>query len=178
VIGKPIDFFSKIPANSGLHFVPIPFSKILADYYALGELTSKEYPTLVPDGRSVDTIAVPTVLAVYNWPKGHDRNRRVARFVEALFTKWNTLLEPPRHPKWRDVNLAATVPGWARWSVADEMLRRLHQKETADAEMTAREFSAFLKSKGSAAANLTPEQRAALLREFLRWREIRGTIQR
>src|SRR5437016_4594480 len=27
VIGKPIDFFAKIPANSGLHFVPIPFSK-------------------------------------------------------------------------------------------------------------------------------------------------------
>jgi len=27
VIGKPIDFFAKIPPNSGLHFVPIPFSK-------------------------------------------------------------------------------------------------------------------------------------------------------
>ena len=178
VIGKPIDFFSKIPANSGLHFVPIPFSKIFADYYALGELTSKEYPTLVPDGQSVDTIAVPAVLAVYNWSKGNDRYRRVARFVEALFTKWNRFLEPPRHPKWRDVNLAATVPGWTRWSVADEMLRRLRQKETADAEVTAKEFAAFLKSKGSAAANLAPEQRAALFREFLLWREMRGTIQR
>src|SRR5712672_3865137 len=27
VIGKPIDFFAKISPNSGLHFVPIPFSK-------------------------------------------------------------------------------------------------------------------------------------------------------
>ena len=27
VIGKPINFFSQIPANSGLHLVPIPFSK-------------------------------------------------------------------------------------------------------------------------------------------------------
>src|SRR5207249_9578079 len=62
VIGRPIDFFAKIPANSGLHFVPIPFSKTFADYYALGELTSKEYPTLVPEGQSVDTIAVPAVL--------------------------------------------------------------------------------------------------------------------
>ena len=44
VIGRPIDFFAKIPPNSGLHFVPIPFSKTFADYYALGELTSKEYP--------------------------------------------------------------------------------------------------------------------------------------
>jgi TRAP-type uncharacterized transport system substrate-binding protein len=69
VIGRPIDFFAKIPPNSGLHFVPIPFSKIFSDYYALGELSSKEYPTLVPDGQSVDTLAVPAVLAVFNWPK-------------------------------------------------------------------------------------------------------------
>src|SRR5262245_13879448 len=47
VIGKPIDFFAKIPANSGLHFVSIPFSKTFADYYTVGELTSKEYPALV-----------------------------------------------------------------------------------------------------------------------------------
>ena len=42
VIGKPIDFFAKIPANSGLHFVPIPFSKAFTDYYTVGELTGKE----------------------------------------------------------------------------------------------------------------------------------------
>ena len=178
VIGRPIDFFAKIPANSGLHFVPLPFSKLFADYYALGELTSKEYPTLVPDGQSVDTIAVPAVLAVYNWSKGHDRYRRVARFVEGLFTKWDKFLEAPRHPKWRDVNLAATVPGWTRWSLADEMLRRLRPKGAADAEVAASEFSAFLKNKGAEAANLTPEQRDALFREFLLWREMRGTIQR
>jgi TRAP-type uncharacterized transport system substrate-binding protein len=57
VIGKPIDFFAKIPTNSGLHFMPIPFSKAFADYYTVGELTSKEYPALIPAGESVDTIA-------------------------------------------------------------------------------------------------------------------------
>jgi TRAP transporter TAXI family solute receptor len=127
VIGKPIDFFAKIPTNSGLHFVPIPFSKTFADYYTLGELTNKEYPTLVPESQSVDTIAVPAVLAVFNWRKGTDRYRRVERFVERLFTKWDKFLEPPRHPKWRDVNLAATVPGWTRWSVADQITRRLSE---------------------------------------------------
>jgi TRAP-type uncharacterized transport system substrate-binding protein len=66
VIGKPIDFFAKIPANSGLHFVPIPFSKTFADYYTVGELTNKEYPALIPAGQSVDTIAAPAVLAVFN----------------------------------------------------------------------------------------------------------------
>jgi TRAP-type uncharacterized transport system substrate-binding protein len=178
VIGRPIDFFAKIPANSGLHFVPIPFSKSFADYYTLGELTNKDYPTLVAEGQSVDTLAVPAVLAVFNWQKRTERYRRVERFVERLFTNWDKFREPPRHPKWRDVNLAATVPGWNRWGPAEEMLRRLRAKEP-DAQVASSEFSAFLKNTGSAAANLTQEQREALFREFLQWREKqRGSMQR
>jgi hypothetical protein len=110
-----------MPPNSGLHFVPIPFSKTFADYYTLGELTHK-------------------------------------------------LREPPRHPKWRDVNLAASVPGWARWSVADEMLRKIRPQD-AEPQVASTEFSAFLKSAGSAATNLSQEQREALFREFMQWRE-------
>jgi TRAP-type uncharacterized transport system substrate-binding protein len=171
VIGKPIEFFAKIAPTSGLHFVPIPFSKTFADYYALGELTNKEYPTLVPEDQSVDTIAVPAVLAVFNWSKGTDRYRRVERFVESLFTKWDKFREPPRHPKWRDVNLAATVPGWTRWGVADEMLKRIRRKDVADAQVTSGEFASFLKNKGQAPPSLTDEQREALFHEFLQWRE-------
>jgi TRAP-type uncharacterized transport system substrate-binding protein len=171
VIGKPIDFFSKIPADSGLHFVPIPFSKTFADYYTVGELANKEYPTLVPEGQAIDTIAAPAVLAVFNWSKGNDRYRRIERFVESLFTKWDRFREPPRHPKWRDVNLAATVPGWTRWGVADEMLRRIRPGDAKDAQAASMEFSAFLKNKGPAAANFTQEQREALFREFQQWQE-------
>jgi hypothetical protein len=58
------------------------------------------------------------------------------------------------------------------------MLQRLRQKEGAKAQILDTEFSAFLKNKGPAAANLTPEQREALFREFLLWREMRGTVQR
>jgi TRAP-type uncharacterized transport system substrate-binding protein len=171
VIGKPIDFFAKIPADSGLHFVPIPFSKAFADYYTVGELTNKEYPALVPAAQPVDTIAAPAVLAVFNWSKGSDRYRRIERFVERLFTKWDQFREPPRHPKWRDVNLAATVPGWSRWAVAEEMLRRIRPKDAVDPQVASSDFSAFLKDKGSPAANFTQEQREALFREFLQWQE-------
>jgi uncharacterized protein len=169
VIGKPIDFFAKIPANSGLHFLPIPFSTIFADYYAVGELTNKQYPTLIPEAQSINTIAAPAVLAVFNWPKGSDRYRRTERFVERLFTNWDRFREPTRHPKWRDVNLAATVPGWTRWAVAEEMLRRIRPKDA----VASSDFSAFLKDRGSADANLTQEQREALFREFLQWLEKR-----
>ena len=171
VIGKPIDFFAKIPANSDLHFVPIPFSKAFTDYYTVGELTGKEYPALVPESQTVDTIAAPAVLAVFNWSKGNDRYRRLERFVEGLFTKWDKFREPPRHPKWRDVNLAATVPGWSRWAVAEEMLRRIRPKEALDPQMASSDFSAFLRDKGSPAMNFTQEQREALFREFLQWQE-------
>jgi TRAP-type uncharacterized transport system substrate-binding protein len=168
VIGKPIDFFAKIPAGSGLHLVPIPFSEKFADYYTVGELTNAEYPTLLPETGRIDTIGVPAVLAVYNWPKNSDRYRRVQRFAEGMFNKWNQFREAPRHPKWRDVNLAATVPGWTRWSVAADMLRQLNPPEEAAAEA---EFAAFLRRSGGAAVNLTQEQREALFREFLQWKE-------
>ena len=176
VIGRPIDFFARIPANSGLHFVPIPFSQTFSDYYTLGELTSQEYPSLVAEGQSVDTIAVPAVLAVFNWSKGNERFRRVERFTEGLFTKWDRLREPPRHPKWRDVNLAATVPGWNRWTVAEDMLRRVRQKDGAQTQVTEAEFSEFLSSKGSAVKSITQDQREALFREFVQWQRGRNNL--
>ena len=45
VIGKPIDFFAKLPAKDDFHLVPIPFTKAFSDYYALSEFTKAEYPT-------------------------------------------------------------------------------------------------------------------------------------
>jgi TRAP-type uncharacterized transport system substrate-binding protein len=174
VIGKPIDFFAKMPANSGLHLVPIPFSKKFADYYTVGEFSHAQYPTLLPEGATIDTIAVPAVLAVYNWPKGSDRARRVERFVESLFGKWDKFLQPPRHPKWRDVNLAATVPGWTRWSFAEEMLRKT-RPDAPVAQASSSEFAAFLQTTGSSTRNLNADQREQLFREFQQWQSKQQT---
>jgi TRAP-type uncharacterized transport system substrate-binding protein len=184
VINKPIDFFAKIPANAGLHMVPIPLTKNYEDFYALGEFTSQEYPGLVPPGQVTDTIAVPAVLAVFNWQKNTDRYRKVQRFVEALFAKFDNFQQPPRHPKWRDVNLAATVPGWTRWSVAEEMLQRLRQANAqanaGDVQPAASsaDFTAFLKDKGIAGLEQTPAQREVLFREFLQWEQKRQRTSR
>src|SRR5688572_7738894 len=130
VIGKPIDFFSKLPADSGLHLVPIPFTKAFSDYYALSEFTKAEYPTLIAEGDTVSTLGVPAVLAVYNWPAKSDRARRVQRLAERMFANWDKFQAPPRHPKWREVNLAATVPGWTRWGPADELLTVMRTQQT------------------------------------------------
>ena len=45
------------------------------------------------------------------------------RFIDKLYAKCDKLQKPPFHPKWRDINLAATVPGWKRYSVAEQALR-------------------------------------------------------
>lgn len=90
VVMKPIDFFAKIPANSGLHLVNIPYTKTFEDFYTLGEFTKQDYPNLLQGKDSIDTIAVPAVLAVYNWPKKTDRYRKVERFVQYLFNNWSS----------------------------------------------------------------------------------------
>jgi len=127
VIPKPIDFFAKIPQNSGMHLVSIPFSKTFEDFYTLGEFTKQDYPSLLQGQDRVDTIAVPAVLAVFNFSRAKNTERyvKVSRFIEYVFNRWDTFQHPPYHPKWRDINLAATVPGWTRFSVAEDQLRKM-----------------------------------------------------
>ena len=168
VLPKPVDFFSKIPPHSGLHLVNIPFTKMFQDYYTLGEFTKKEYPNLVDGKDSIDTIAVPAVLAVYNWQRDSDHYNRVQRFVQYLFTRWDTFQHPPYHPKWRDVNLAATVPGWTRFSAAEDMLQ---QVEAQQKEKQKTEFQAFVSKQQAMPANAA--DREALFQQFLQWQESR-----
>jgi TRAP-type uncharacterized transport system substrate-binding protein len=173
VVGKPVDFLTRIPKDAGLHIVPVPFSKTFADYYTLGELDAKDYPTLIAEGDKVDTIAVPAVLAVFNWQKGSDRYRRIERFVEQMFAKWDRFQVAPRHPKWRDVNLGATVPGWTRHPIAEQMLDRFRGPSAGNQEQVGRDFQAFLNQAGSGAPQSAAD-REALFRQFLQWREKQG----
>jgi TRAP-type uncharacterized transport system substrate-binding protein len=173
VVGKPVDFFNRIPPNSGLHLIPIPFTSAFADYYTVGEFEAKDYPLLISEGGKIDTIAVPAVLSVFNWPRGSDRYRRIERFAERLFGQWDHFLTPPRHPKWRDVNLSATVPGWTRHVIAEQMLGRFYGPAAATQEDISRDFQAFLDRIGTGAPQ-TQIDREALFREFLQWRAQQG----
>jgi len=168
VVSKPVDFWSKIPPNTGLHLLPVPYSKVLADLYVIGEFTNADYPNLIPPGERIDTIAVPSVLAVYNWPKNSDRYRRVERFIQYLFNRWDKLTQPPFHPRWRDVNLAATVPGWTRFSVSEEMLQRFGQGSTDQA--MARDFQTYM-TRQVRTAPRNDVERDAVFRQFMLWRE-------
>lgn len=173
VVGKPVDFFTKIPSNSGLHLIPVPFTSTFADYYTAGEFEAKDYPLLVAEGGKVDTIAVPAVLAVFNWSKGSDRYRRIERLAERLFSHWDQFLVAPRHPKWRDVNLSATVPGWTRHTIAEQMLARFYGPSASAQNDTSRDFQAFMDRPGSGVPQ-SEADREVLFRGFLQWREQQG----
>lgn len=115
VTGKPARLFTSISANEGLHLLSLPAEPALLDTYLPARFNNTDYPALVPAG-GADTLAVGAVLAVYAWPPGSERHNKVSNFVHAFTASFDSFLRPPRHPKWREVNLSATVPGWTRFT--------------------------------------------------------------
>ena len=117
---KPIDAFARGKWDPGFKFLPVPYDP--TGFYLPSELTNSDYPQLIPQGQTIETIAVPTVLAAYNWPRDSDRFRRVARLTTYLFDRLGKLQQPAFHPAWKDVNLGAKVPGLNRLSAAQDWL--------------------------------------------------------
>jgi TRAP-type uncharacterized transport system substrate-binding protein len=125
VAGKPARLFAALDRSSGLRFLPVEMTPELLETYLPSQLGRAEYPNLLPEGgeaeAAVETIAVGAVMAVYAWRPGTERHRKVARFVEEFFSRFDEFLRPPRHPKWREVNLAALVPGWTQFDRAQQL---------------------------------------------------------
>jgi uncharacterized protein len=168
VAGKPVRLFATQPADTGLHFIPVVSNETLEKVYLPGgQLTHKEYPTLVPEGDSVETVGVGVVLAVYGWPSATVRYRNLVTFVDQFFTKFPELLKPPHHPAWHHVNLAAAQPGWTRFAPADAWLKAhppgVEPPVALNAKMQA-ELDAYLTQHG--VPQLTPAQRTATWQYF------------
>jgi hypothetical protein len=104
--------------------LPVDYQSKFEDYYLPAELEASDYPNLIKPGERVPTIAVPSVLVALNWPIRSNRYKRVARFVDHLFSRIDQLQTPGFDPKWKSINLAATVPGFARCSAAQQWLDR------------------------------------------------------
>jgi TRAP-type uncharacterized transport system substrate-binding protein len=116
VSSKPLDPFVKRKWPDGFKFLPIPLTEKLEEYYAPADLEPTDYPDLIAKGQRIATISVPAVLAVYDWATDSERHKRMVRFVDYLFARFPKLqTEAGYHPKWKDLNLAASVPGWTRF---------------------------------------------------------------
>ena len=130
ITSKPVDAFLRGQWEPGFKFLPVAYSDKFEDYYQPSVLTAADYPALIKAGESVPTISVPTLLVSYNWPLGSDRYRRVARFIDYLFSWIDKLQVGGFDPQWKAINLRATAPGLTRFPAAQQWLDRRARQPT------------------------------------------------
>ncbi len=155
ITSKPIGAFLQ-HWLAGFKFLPVDFRDFAdAGFYLPSRLTSSDYPDIIPTGQEVRTIAIPTVLAAFNWPVGSDRYKRVARMTDRLFDRLNELHQAGFQPQWKNVNANAQVPGLERFPAAQQWLDRAHLAAAA---------------AGTTVTD-TPSDEEKLYQEFLEWRK-------
>jgi hypothetical protein len=184
--GAPIPGLAGIKSGEGLHLVPVgsanlsgkEFDKIRV-LYAPALLKHETYPQLISEGEVVPTLASGAALAVCGWPEDTKRYAVLAKFVQVFFDNIDKFHGAPRHPKWRDVNLAAEIPGWKRFKPAREWLDARRPREparVASARNTVALKAAFDKFVQDYLASrnmeaLSYEERKVLLAQFMAWSE-------
>jgi uncharacterized protein len=167
VSGAPMPLLARLGSAGGLHLLPIELNQALAQTYLPDQFTHDTYPALVPVEETVPTLAVGDVMAVFAWQPHTERFNKVARFVDTFFNKFDQFLQPPRHPKWREVNLTAEVPGWTRFQAAQDWLAQ-HARPNVAQDTTQARFAAFL-SDAKVGGTLSDTAKEELFRQFLSW---------
>src|SRR6201996_3336014 len=168
--GKPYKSVSNFVNDGRFHLVTVDYDRPLQGDYLPASMPAKDYPTLIAEDESVDTIAVPAVLAAYNWAPNTDRYRKLTQFIDAFFTKFPTFQNPPFHPKWKEVSLSASLPDWQRLPAAKQWLDR-HGVEA----VARNRFEEFLKQSPSASKPQSDADKEALFRQFQAWEAERNS---
>lgn len=166
--GKPNPLFANLKPESGYKLLPIPFDEKFADYYVPSLFTHDDYPALIKEGETIETLGIPVVLAVYNWQPGTPRYRKVERFIKYYFRNFDQLRKPPFHPKWKGINLGAIVPGWTRFPPAQRVL----DKMSAEARVgSTTNVNATAAQELARALGIETEDEQKLFTEFMKWRQ-------
>jgi uncharacterized protein len=165
--GKPSPVIAAIPANSGIHLLPVSFSESLAANYLPTRLAGADYPNFIEPGSEVPTVATGLVLLAVTSAEGSGSAERVARFVETVFPRFVELQAEGRHPKWREVNIAASLPGFKRNAAAASWLlgeQDRSKKGPAIAKADASQGPQLVRSP-----SMSKEQKETLFERFIEW---------
>ena len=124
VDGKPVGVIAEANLDDGVRLVEVPIDQ-LSDTYVGAKLTADDYPSLFAQGDEVNTVAVASLLAVYNFPSDNPRAAKVDNFIRALFANFEDLKdeETGGDAKWQEIDLELEVPGWTRHPTAEALLR-------------------------------------------------------
>ena len=154
--------------NRALHLVPIPYDRRLQDLYLPTTLSSEEYPNLLSPGETIETLAASQLLVTFNWPENSERYKKVARFVDAFFAKIDEFQKPPRHPKWSESSIVATIPGWQRFKASEDWL--IAHNLAQSAEIDKLKFQKFL-TDSRIQGGTDPAKSEELFRQFQEWQK-------
>jgi len=173
VQGSPSKGVSQVNGDD-LHLVPIPYGGPLQNDYLPSVLKAEDYPSLIPPGGRVDTVAVPALLAAYNWSPKTERYRKVEHFVQKFFGQLQSLQQPPFHPKWKEVVLSAPLKGWNRFPAAQEWLDK-NSAATSDARQKFEQFMGAQAQDAVRQDTRALENEQDLYQQFLNWRKSNQT---
>ena len=132
-------------------------------------LKAEDYPSLIPPSGRVDTVAVPAILAAYNWSPKTERYGKVEHFVKIFFDRLKSLQQPPFHPKWKEVVLSAPLTGWTRFPAAQEWLDR-NSSVASDTRQRFEQFMAAQARDNGGQDTRASEDDATLYQQFLKWK--------
>ncbi len=179
MVGKPVKYYQKLLPATGLHFLQVKYEGKLINDYLPAKFTSEDYPNLLTRGQTVSTLSTSAVLVVYRRSKESWRYKRVARFVDSFFENIKQFQKAPRHPKWKDMNIAANLPGWTRFPHAAEWIESKNIKtriviKSKPANSKTNDFNSFLQSAGTNGKkiqDMTPQEQEALFEKYLKWQK-------
>jgi TRAP-type uncharacterized transport system substrate-binding protein len=179
--GAPQAALAKLKKEDGVHFLALDPESLpshnqelhdLFANYLPAEITHELYPNLVPEGTTVPTLANRALLVAYAWPEKSEKYNKVAKFIDAFFGKIDQFNNSSRHPKWREVNLSAEMPGWTRFKPAADWLAAHRTQAVTSASPQDSElrvaFDKFMQSYASSPGGkvLSPQDREALFVRF------------
>ena len=155
----------------GFKLLGVPYIEALEESYLPASLSSDTYPNLIAKGSKVETVGSSLVLFTYNWAPGTERYRKIERFVNAFFSNFDKLRQPPRHPAWRERQLRRDDPRLAAVSRRAEMARPAGRRSRRQSQgAAARRIDATqARAQAAKAAPHDAAEQERLFKEFLEW---------
>jgi TRAP-type uncharacterized transport system substrate-binding protein len=118
LLGDELPRLKLTPATLGqLHLLPVPLTGLLKESYRRATLDAAELPGRA-EPREIETIAVSTLLAVFDWTPSHARYGDIVDFMNAFFAALPELHRQGSPSPWSEADINAQAPGWTRHAAA------------------------------------------------------------